>query len=188
MRPRVTSRAQSHPGRRLKHLLLLRHAKALSVKPGMADRDRPLAARGHRDAALIGEAIAKDWPPDLILSSPSLRTLETMADVTAVLPAAPRTIADESLYGGDRGAYLAALAEHGGVARRLLVVGHNPTIHETAVMLAKSPEAGMRAKFPTAALAVLTFDVDDWSTIRPGKGRLLRFLRPKDLGTRDAND
>jgi phosphohistidine phosphatase len=172
----------------LKHLLLLRHAKAAPAEPGMADRDRPLAARGHRDAALIAEAIAEDWPPDLILSSPSLRTLETMADVTAALPAAPRTIADESLYGGDRGAYLAALAEHGGGARRLLVVGHNPTIHETAVMLAKSPEAGMRAKFPTAALAVLAFDVDDWSMIRPGKGRLVRFLRPKDLGARDADD
>ena len=172
----------------MKHLLLLRHAKAVPAEPGIADRNRPLAARGHRDAALIGGAIAKDWPPDLILSSPSLRTLETTADVTAALPAAPQSIADESLYGGDPGAYLAALAEHGDGAHRLLVVGHNPTIHETAVMLANSPEAGMRAKFPTAALAVLAFDVDDWSKIRPGRGRLVRFLRPKDLGARDAND
>jgi phosphohistidine phosphatase len=154
----------------------------------MADRDRPLAARGHRDAALIGEAIADEWPPDLILSSPALRTLETLADVTAALSATPRSITDESLYGGDTGEYLAALAEHGGSARHLLVVGHNPTIHETAVMLAKSPEAGMRSKFPTAALAVLAFDADEWSKIRPGKGRLVRFLRPKDLGAGGADD
>jgi phosphohistidine phosphatase len=172
----------------VKHLLLLRHAKAVPAEPGMADRDRPLAERGHRDAALIGGAIADEWPPDLILSSPALRTLETMADVTAGLAATPRSIADESLYGGDPGAYLTALAEHGGSARHLLVVGHNPTIHETAVMLAKSPEAGMRAKFPTAALAVLAFDADEWSKIRPGTGRLVRFLRPTDLGAGGADD
>jgi phosphohistidine phosphatase len=172
----------------LKHLLLLRHAKAAPAEPGMADRDRPLAARGHRQAALMGEAIAEGWPPDLILCSPSRRTLETMADVVAALPGAPRTIQAESLYGGNSGAYLTAVAENGGEASRHLVIGHNPAIHETAVMLATSPDAKMRVKFPTGALAVLAFDIDDWSAIRPGQGKLLRFLRPKDLGAHDADD
>ena len=39
----------------------------------------------------------------------------------------------------------------------------------------------MEAKFPTAALAVIGFDVDHWREIAPGTGRLEAFVRPKDL-------
>lgn len=171
----------------MKHLILMRHAKAVPAAPGEPDRDRPLAERGHRDATLMGQSIAEDLPPDLILCSPSLRTVETMTDVAATFSGTTKSAAVESLYGGDSAAYLAAVAD-GGRAQCLLVVGHNPAIHATALMLARDPGAKMRAKFPTGAVAILAFDVEDWSAVRPGMGKLLRFLRPKDLGARDADD
>lgn len=165
----------------------MRHAKAVPVAPGQPDRDRPLAERGHRDATLMGLSLA-DSPPDLILCSPSLRTMETMDDVVAAFPRKVKGIVAKSLYGGDPAAYLAAVGDSGGGAERLLVVGHNPAIHEAALMLARDPGAKITAKFPTGAVAILAFDVDDWSAVRPGRGKLVRFLRPKDLGAGDADD
>lgn len=154
----------------------------------MPDRDRPLADRGHSDAGLIGKAIAESYEPDLVLCSPARRTRQTMEDVLARLPDDPMEIIAEALYGGNETAYLETVAKHGGTARRLLVVGHNPTIHLLAVALAKSPGARLKAKFPTCAVAVIALDADDWTGIRPGGGKLEAFLRPKDLGARDADD
>ena len=172
----------------MKTLLLLRHAKALPAADREPDRERSLSDRGHRDSRLVGTAISEAWLPDLILFSPSVRTTETMEDVVATFATAPKTIVEESLYGGSARDYLAAVARHGARSERLLVIGHNPSVHETAVRLAKAPGAKMSVKFPTAALAVLAFETDDWAKIGPGKGDLVRFLRPKDLGARDADD
>jgi phosphohistidine phosphatase len=108
--------------------------------------------------------------------------------VAAAFSGTTKSVAVETLCGGDPAAYLAAVTDAGGRAQCLLVIGHNPAIHETAMMLAREPDAKMRAKFPTAALAVLAFDIDDWSALRPAKGKLVRFLRPKDLGASDADD
>ena len=172
------------------HLLLLRHAKAMPAGNGIADRDRALATRGQRDAGLMGEAIAME-PPDAVLCSPAKRTRETLAAVVAHLDREPSTTFPEDLYdgGGDYGATIAAL---GGDAQRLLVVGHNPTIHRTALTLTGSGDAALHAmlsgKFPTAALAVIAFEMSEWEAICPGSGELLAFRRPKDLGAFDADD
>lgn len=172
----------------MKRLLLLRHAKTEPAAPGLPDRDRALIDRGHRDAGLIGEAIARDNPPEAVICSPAIRTRQTMDEVLARLRDQPEQILAEPLYGGSEAVYLDTIATHGGTARRLLVIGHNPAIHLLAVTLAKSPGEKLRAKFPTAALAVIAFDIDDWTAIRPGAGKLEAYLRPKDLGARDAED
>jgi phosphohistidine phosphatase len=171
-----------------KNLLLLRHAKAVPAEAGMADRDRPLAERGRRDAAAMGAEIARGGLPDLILCSPSLRTRQTLDAVSPAFPHAVEFKAPEALYGGDVSAYLEAIAAYGGVATRLLVIGHNPTVHALALMLARSPEARLAARFPTAALAELKFSTGDWARLRPGDGALIGFVRPKDLGHRNAGD
>jgi phosphohistidine phosphatase len=172
------------------HLLLLRHAKAEAAGKGMSDRDRPLTARGRRDAGLIGEAIATE-PPDSILCSPAKRTRETLAAVVAHFDEDPTTDFPESLYEAASD-YRDAIVASGGDAKRLLIIGHNPTIHRTALTLTGTGDAALHAmlsgKFPTAALAVIAFDVASWKDITPGSGELLDFRRPKDLGAFDADD
>jgi phosphohistidine phosphatase len=160
----------------------------MPAEPGVPDRDRPLAERGHRDAGLIGAAIAEAGQPDCVICSPALRTRQTMEEVLARFPDDPEQVIADPLYGGNETAYLQTIAKRGGTARRLLVVGHNPAIHLLALALAKAPGAKLRAKFPTSALAVLAFDADDWTDVRPAMGKLETFLRPKDLGARDADD
>ena len=70
-----------------------------------------------------------------------------------------------------------------------MVVGHNPGLEDLATKLAREPvrrkERARRdvleEKFPTAALAVLDFDIQKWRDIVPGEGKLVDFVRPKDL-------
>ena len=67
----------------MKTLFLVRHAKSNRDDPALADRDRPLAERGRKDAPEMGKRLARhDVKPDLIVSSPALRALTT-AEIAA---------------------------------------------------------------------------------------------------------
>jgi phosphohistidine phosphatase len=164
--------------------MLLRHAKAEPAARGVADRDRALTARGHRDARLMGSVVAEAGMPDLILCSPSRRTRETLEGVVETLGASPKVIFVDRLYEARDPTYADAIGMNGDGASRLLVIAHNPTIHATAVALAargdRALRAAMAAKFPTCSLAVIASDAPDW-WLKPGE--LTLFRRPKDLGS-----
>lgn len=172
----------------MKHLLLLRHAKARPADPGMVDRERPLAGRGHRDAALMGKAMAGEPLPDTILCSPARRTRETMAELIRQFATEPKIVLVEALYEPAGATYLETIAALGGDAERLLVVGHNPAVQATALALVDASDTKLAVKFPTCALAIIASSGRGWSAIKPGKGRLVSFRRPRDLGALDAND
>ena len=84
---------------------------------------------------------------------------------------------------------MAAIREAPAAAKTLLVVGHNPGFHEMATLLVgsgdKRARAKLAAKFPTAALAVIDFDIANWLSIRPGAGRLDRLVTPRAIGGKD---
>lgn len=70
--------------------------------------------------------------------------------------------------------------------KAVLVVGHNPGLQELAYMLAATDSPGpalqrLAAKFPTAGLAELEFDGNDWRALGPGRARLRAFTTPKSL-------
>lgn len=172
----------------MKRLMLLRHAKAEAGGRGMIDRDRPLAERGVRDAGLMGRAMEAHPLPDLVLCSPAVRTRQTLAYAMAAWPRKPQVDYIDELYGERDATYAGVISRHGGGARHLLVVGHNPTIHMTAVDLASAPGAQLTAKMPTCGLVVIDFDAGSWPGIGTGAGTLVSFVRPRDLGAADADD
>jgi len=171
-------------------LLLLRHAKSSWDTPALSDYDRPLAKRGKKAAPRMGEEVAAlGLRPGLILCSSAARAKETLA---LALPAfgnpAPEVIYDDAIYMATPETLLALLRKlpsDVGKPQRLMVVGHNPGLEELAQMLTGGGDTEARAlmaeKFPTAALAVLSFDVKSWSEIAPGAGQLCRFLTPARL-------
>lgn len=168
-------------------LFLLRHAKSSWAQPAMRDIDRPLNERGLRDAPRMGRFLAaRTQRPELILCSPAQRTRETLNLVLPELSADGIAIAMPSLiYEGDAGDYLQLIRTHGGLARAILLVAHNPSIHDLAVRLTGEAEAdtrdAMARKFPTCALAELSFSVDGWKAVEPGAGRLESFTTPAML-------
>ncbi len=123
--------------------------------------------------------------PNRILCSGSRRTRETLAGIVPSIKGDFDVKVLRSIYMTGEGDYLSVLRRHGGEARTLMLIGHNPAIQATAVSLIGrgNPEltAQIREKFPTAGLAVIDFDGDDWSTLAPATGRIVAFFRPREL-------
>lgn len=166
----------------------MRHAKSSWDDPKLSDHARPLNARGRAAAAAMREAMAElGLAPDIVLVSSSRRTLQTLE--------ALEPWADSPLVEPLDGLYLATLAQllkalHGvaETARSVLLLGHNPGLHELAVHLV-GPAAMTQANpmtrrlgegYPTGALAEFAIP-GPWGTLDEGGGRLVRFLGPRDL-------
>jgi len=144
-------------------LILMRHGKAERAAPGGEDFDRPLALRGQTDAALVArELAAQGLSPDLALVSEAQRTRHTWEAMARTLSGA--AVEDRrDLYLASAREIWTAVKEADGT---VMVVGHNPGLHELALRLladaSASPSQGARLMggFPTATAAIFTFDAD----------------------------
>lgn len=168
----------------MRQLLLLRHAKTERSNPG-GDHARRLVARGHEDAARIAGHIARDaLVPGFALVSDAVRTRETFVDLCNAWGREIPARFEQRLYLAEAGTMLEEIWSVEGEGP-LIVVGHNPGIHELACALAGSGERALVSKlignFPTAALAVLQFEVTGWDGIMQGEGRLTGMMTAKEL-------
>jgi phosphohistidine phosphatase len=163
-------------------LYLLRHAKSSWADPGLADRERPLAPRGRRDAKRIAKHLRRlGSSPELVLCSPAVRTRETLELIPPALDAST-VVFEEDLYAASADALLARIRRVPDGVASVMVIGHNPGLHQLALALASvGDELGrLEAKFPTAALA--TVDVPKpWSRLEPGDAALTAYVVPKQL-------
>lgn len=167
----------------MRRLLLLRHAKTERAEPGERDRDRKLTERGRGDAPIIGAYLVRHrLVPDLALVSPAARAQETWTLVAAAFSKAPRVVKEERIYNANPDT-LIRLIRATTDARSLLVVGHNPGLHDVAVQLIASGEVEARErineKLSTCGLVVVEFPFDDWSRLHANSGRLERFITPR---------
>jgi phosphohistidine phosphatase len=167
----------------MRRLLLLRHAKTERAESGERDRDRKLTARGRADTPIIGAYLARHGlVPDLVLVSPVTRAEETWALVAPAFAQAPRVVKDERIYNAGPEKLIGIIRETRD-AHTLLVVGHNPGLHDLAVRLIASGDVEARKrvneKLPTSGLVVIDLAFDDWSRLRPNAGRLARFVSPR---------
>jgi phosphohistidine phosphatase len=167
-------------------LMLLRHAKAEKAEPATSDRERPLAPRGRKDAERIGAYLVHHaLVPDLVLVSPALRTRETWQRLASALPTAPPDDLDERLYNASVRTVLDVIMDAGPAPQVLLVIGHNPGMHELARLLVAAGEVEPRERLnegmPTTGLAVIDFAGEDWRRLHPQGGRLERFVTPRLL-------
>ena len=171
----------------MKALALLRHAKSDWGNAGLGDFDRPLAPRGRKAAPRMGWAIRElGLSPDLILCSEAKRARETWNLAGPEIGGKPALHIRRNLYLAAPNTILRAVQGTAPEAQTVLVIGHSPGMENLALALCgpgSDPDlvAALRDKFPTAALAVLTFEVEDWTEIAPGAGNLRHFIRPRDL-------
>lgn len=170
----------------MRRLLLLRHSKTERPEPGERDRDRKLMPRGRADAPVIGAYMARHrLIPDLVLVSPAQRAVETWALVAAAFSKAPQVVKDDRIYNASTET-LADLIRETDDATALLVVGHNPGLHDLATELIGSGDVETREslneKLPTSGLVVIDFAFDDWSKLHDCAGRLERFVTPHSIG------
>ena len=167
----------------MKHLGLFRHAKSDWDDMALRDFDRGLNARGRKGAALMGAHIADHggaW--SVVLASPAERVRLTL-DASGL--ATPITF-DQRAYLADSAALIDLLRAVGDAESAVLLVGHNPGLHDLALEIAAPDDddgllAQIETKFPTAAFAVLELDIDHWQDLTQGCGRLVHFARPRDI-------
>ncbi len=173
----------------MRRLMLLRHSKTENDAPSGRDQDRRLDDRGRHDAAEIGGWIARHPPfPDSVLVSTAVRAHQTWDIAWGAMSgvAAPKVELLPELYGADPTTLLQIVRSVAtGDPRRLLLVGHNPGLHEFAFALTGGGAAAARAaladNLPTSGLAVIDFDIEDWDNVAFRGGRLELFVSPKLL-------
>ena len=168
-----------------KRLALLRHAKSSWSDPSLPDVDRPLAPRGKRAIAAMAEHLAQAGiAPDLVLSSPARRAVETLDGARRGLPADIEVRIEDSIYGTTATGLLRIVRLVPDDVVTLLVVGHNPCLEDLAHGLAGrgSPELLLRlgTKYPTGALATLEYR-GRWADLDWGTATLESFVVPRDL-------
>src|SRR3954451_8640291 len=174
----------------MRRLMLLRHAKTENDAPSGRDQDRRLDDRGRKDAAEIGGWVAAHPPfPDLVVVFTAVRSEQTwdiVADAISGAGPRPEVRLTAELYGADPSDLLRII--HTAASedpKRLLLVGHNPGLHELAFALTGSGSTEARRaladNLPTSGLAVIDFDVDDWDDVSFRRGRLELFVSPKLL-------
>lgn len=187
----------------LRQLLLLRHAKSLWDDPKLSDHARPLNARGRASARAMRLAMRElGLAPDLVLVSSARRTLQTL-EALEPWDETPLIEPMDALYLASARSMLDVLHDVTETVRSVLLIGHNPGMHELAMILVgaqgftnrfthtlgqTSPAtlgggdmlARLAEGYPTGALAEFTV-AGPWGTLGEGGGRLQHFLSPRDL-------
>jgi phosphohistidine phosphatase len=164
---------------------VLRHAKAAAHGPD--DHGRVLAPRGTRQATAVGRSMAahpvEGAPvPTLVLCSSARRAVQTAELVVAELADPTDIEVERALYDADADDIVDRLRLVDDAVVSVMVVGHNPTLHDLALALLKPQDAVGRSRleagFPTAALAVVGIPAASWGRLSLGTGRLLELRTP----------
>jgi phosphohistidine phosphatase len=164
----------------MSRLILLRHATAERAAKGESDHARALTKGGRKESQAAGRLLAaRGESVDLVLCSDSRRTQETWEGVQASYAIDPEVRFLRPLFEAPN--YLPVLRSEGGAAGTILLIGHNPAMHATALGLAENlggrDGARLRDGFPKGAFAVLDSPAE-WASLRPGGMRLVAFIEP----------
>lgn len=167
---------------------MLRHAKS-AWPDDVPDHERPLASRGRRDAPAAGRWLRQSgYVPDRVLCSTARRARETWQLAEENLGADPQTSFEDRVYGASSEQLLDLARQTSTEIRTLLIVGHDPAVQGLALELASEDPGDVeaqaisrvRVKYPTAAIAVLSFS-GGWAQLTPGQARLADFVLPDDF-------
>ena len=179
----------------MRQLMLLRHAKSSWDDPRLPDHARPLNARGRRAAIGMGAAMRElGLAPDIVLVSSARRTLQTL-EALAPIEGSPLIEPMDDLYLTTWTSLLDVLRRVRETARSVLLVGHNPGLHDLAMALAGAAAMAadgplarrLAAGYPTGTLTEFAVTLP-WRQLEAGGGRLLRVLSPADLPSAEPGD
>ncbi|GAB3543700.1 phosphohistidine phosphatase [Actinopolyspora lacussalsi] len=162
---------------RQRRLVTVRHAKSDRTAE-VADHDRPLAARGRREAPSAGRWLREhEGPVDLVRCSTAVRARETGELLLPELATAARVEHEPRLYGADTGELLALVRELSDEDRTVLLIAHNPGLEELVTLL-----TGTSVELKTSGIAVLSAS-GGWSDADAGWASLESHVTPRPSET-----
>jgi phosphohistidine phosphatase len=164
------------------YLLLMRHAKSSWDEAGLKDFDRPLSKRGRRDAPKMGSFLKNSgYRPDLIISSPAKRAMETTKLVAKSAGVEENTIEwNDDFYFSSVNSYIDSVNRADSAIEILMLVGHNPLMEDLMDLFITGHDSGSFI-FPTAAIACIEVQSRSWENVKLGSNALKWFVIPKIL-------
>lgn len=162
----------------MKTVLLMRHAKSSWKDPDLTDHDRPLNKRGKRDAPRMGNLLnIEELVPDAIYSSTAKRAVSTVKKILSTCNFEGEVTYLRSLYHGGPDDFFEILVNLPDEIQIVMLVGHNPDMEYFLDLTCDVQE-----HLPTAAIAVITFAIDNWSDITyEEEGNLAHLWKPREL-------
>jgi phosphohistidine phosphatase len=160
----------------MKFLYVLRHAKSDWNDAQLTDFERPLNERGLNAARKMGAfSRERGIAPDLIVSSPARRALETAQLVKEAAGFGAEIRFEPRIYEAALGDLIEIVSGIENDCEKLLIVGHNPGFEQLVGSL-----AGEFQPMPTAVLAEIELPIENWSETITG-GRLKNLFKPKEI-------
>lgn len=170
----------------MKSLTILRHAKSSWDEPGIDDFDRPLNERGRKAAQRMGSELKKrKLRFDVVLASAAVRVQETLEEFDRGYGEHLEVGVEAQIYEADVATLIDLVREIPEPGKKAMLVGHNPGLQQLVLALAQDDGEGLRdsveSKLPTAAAAVIEFDVEKWTDVGPGSGLIRDLILPREL-------
>ncbi len=166
----------------MKTLILVRHAKSSWAQPALADRERPLNARGRAAAAAMGGWLAQQgYQPDEVIMSPARRCRETWDGFEPSLEPLNTLRIEDNLYLAPHDQMLSVLRT--ALGRNVMMIAHMPGIGEFARLMRRDPPPldDRFRKYPTCATLVMNFEIDHWADLQTGTGVVQASMVPRML-------
>lgn len=158
----------------MKKLVIIRHAKA-THESGYADFERPLTPNGMHDAAIMAGRIKENGEvPQMLVSSPALRTIST-ANIFSQHLNIPAAEEIKGIYEADRDDLVEIVSELPDNIDCIGLVGHNPGMGQLLYYF-----SGAGHDVPTCAVAIIEFDTSTWAAVNSNSGKLIYYDYPKN--------
>jgi phosphohistidine phosphatase len=158
-------------------LYLLRHAKSSWDDESQQDFERPLANRGRKAAAHLGQFIQEEGIDfDLVLVSSAVRTRETIELIKERAKLRGEIRYDERIYEATVSQLLEIISQIDNDSENVLLVGHNPGLEGLLALL-----TGEQQTVTTANFAKVEIKAAKWSASLANKGTLEWIIRPKEM-------
>ncbi|MFD0749991.1 SixA phosphatase family protein [Mucilaginibacter calamicampi] len=159
----------------MKKLVIIRHAKA-THESGYVDFERPLTSGGMHDAAIMaGRLKENNQAPQMLVSSPALRTIST-ANIFSQHLNIPAAEEIKGIYEADVDDLVEIVSELPDNLDCIGMVGHNPGIGQLLYYF-----SGAAHDVPTCAVAVIEFDASVWASVTSNSGKLIYYDYPKNI-------
>lgn len=160
----------------MKELILIRHAKSSWKDSSLDDFDRPLNKRGKKNAPFMAKRLKKKgFKPDLIISSPSLRTKLTLDYFLKEFKYKKDVNFEDSIYEAPYENLLNVIRNVPNSVNQLFLIGHNPGLNDLSDFLL----GGFYENIPTSGVLKIVFYTDSWKDISKNNSKLEFFEYPK---------
>jgi phosphohistidine phosphatase len=165
----------------MKHLTIVRHAKAKQSERFTVDFDRPLASKGLKQIPRIAQALARlKAKPEWIISSPATRARQTAEGLAERLDLVDRLVWEDAIYEASAPELLSILQATPDTVDHAVIVGHNPGMEDLVSGLTTGDNR-LNLRLTTAGVAYLQLEIFQWKQLRWGSGELRLLLAPSVL-------